>query len=92
MWALPIPAVKRRACPTSPLRPDPARPSALSAETGSGKSTLVNLIHGSGDCTHGEVRLFGRNVRDYDAAALRQAVGVVPQRARLFSGTIRSNL
>ncbi len=60
--------------------------------TGSGKSTLVNLIPRLYDCTHGEVRLFGRNVRDYDAAALRQAVGVVPQRARLFSGTIRSNL
>ena len=49
--------------------------------TGSGKSTLVNLIPRLYDCTHGEVRLFGRNVRDYDAAALRQAVGVVPQRA-----------
>jgi ABC-type multidrug transport system fused ATPase/permease subunit len=60
--------------------------------TGSGKSTLVNLIPKIYDCTHGEVRLFGRNIRDYDAVDLRQAVGVVPQRARLFSGTIRSNL
>lgn len=60
--------------------------------TGSGKSTLVNLIPRLYDCTSGQVRVFGRDVRDYDAGALRQAVGVVPQRARLFSGTIRSNL
>ena len=60
--------------------------------TGSGKSTLVNLIPRLYDCTSGEVRVFGRNVREYDSAALRRMVGVVPQRARLFSGTIRSNL
>lgn len=60
--------------------------------TGSGKSTLVNLIPRLYDATAGTVRVFGRPVADYDAAALRRAVGVVPQRARLFSGTIRSNL
>lgn len=60
--------------------------------TGSGKSTLVNLIPRLYDCTSGQVRVFGRDVGEYDAGQLRQAVGVVPQRARLFSGTIRSNL
>ena len=60
--------------------------------TGSGKTTLVNLIPRLYDCTSGEVQVFGRNVKAYDSVALRQMVGVVPQRARLFSGTIRSNL
>lgn len=60
--------------------------------TGSGKTTLVNLISRLYDCTSGEVQVFGRNVKAYDSVALRQMVGVVPQRARLFSGTIRSNL
>ncbi len=60
--------------------------------TGSGKTTLVNLIPRLYDCTSGEVQVFGRNVKDYDSVALRQMVGIVPQRARLFSGTIRSNL
>ena len=60
--------------------------------TGSGKSTLVNLILRLYDCTHGTVEVFGRPVAEYDETRLRQAVGIVPQRARLFSGTIRSNL
>ncbi len=60
--------------------------------TGSGKTTLVNLIPRLYDCTSGAVQVFGRNVKDYDAVELRKIVGVVPQRARLFSGTIRSNL
>ncbi len=60
--------------------------------TGSGKTTLVNLIPRLYDCTSGAVQVFGRNVKDYDAVELRKIVGVVPQRARLFFGTIRSNL
>ena len=60
--------------------------------TGSGKSTLVNLIPRLYDCTSGTVKVFGRNVADYDPEQLRRAVGVVPQRSQLFSGTIRSNL
>ena len=60
--------------------------------TGSGKSTLVSLIPRLYDATAGTVSVFGRPVADYDPRALRRAVGVVPQRAQLFSGTIRSNL
>ena len=60
--------------------------------TGAGKSTLVNLIPRLYDCTSGQVRVFGRDVAECDPASLRRAVGLVPQRARLFSGTIRSNL
>lgn len=60
--------------------------------TGSGKSSLVNLIPRFYDATEGEVLIGGANVKDYPAEALRRKVGVVPQRAVLFSGSIRENL
>ncbi|MGN1031046.1 MAG: ABC transporter ATP-binding protein [Butyricicoccaceae bacterium] len=60
--------------------------------TGSGKSTLVNLIPRFYDATRGEIRIFGRDVRDYPAEQLRDIISVVPQKAQLFKGTIRSNL
>ena len=60
--------------------------------TGSGKSTLVNLIPRFYDVSEGEVLVDGRNVQDYTYEGLRGKVGVVPQKAVLFSGTIRDNL
>ncbi|HIY50334.1 MAG TPA: ABC transporter ATP-binding protein/permease [Candidatus Olsenella avicola] len=60
--------------------------------TGSGKSTLVQLVARLYDATSGTVRVGGRDVRDYDLAALRDAVGVVLQKNVLFSGTVRENL
>ncbi|MBQ4387655.1 MAG: ABC transporter ATP-binding protein [Prevotella sp.] len=60
--------------------------------TGSGKSTLVNLISRLYDPTKGEVLVGGRNVKDYDLTALREAVSVVLQQNILFSGTILDNL
>lgn len=60
--------------------------------TGSGKSTLIDLIPRFYDATAGTVRLFGRDVRDYTFAALRGMIGIVPQRAVLFTGTVRDNL
>ena len=60
--------------------------------TGSGKSTLVNLIPRLYDAAEGEVTIDGRNIRDYDMTALRQKIGIVPQKAVLFKGTIRQNL
>ncbi len=60
--------------------------------TGSGKSTLVNLIPRFYDATEGRVSVFGRDVRCYEPTALRERIGVVPQKAELFKGTIRSNL
>lgn len=60
--------------------------------TGSGKSSLVGLLPRFYDCTSGEVKLFGKNVRDYDAEALRGSVGFVFQKNRLFSGTVRENM
>ncbi len=60
--------------------------------TGSGKSTLVNLVSRLYDPTLGEVLVGGRNVREYDLTALRSAVSVVLQQNILFSGTILDNL
>ncbi len=60
--------------------------------TGSGKSSLVNLIPGFYPVTEGAIRLEGRDISGMSQEELRQRVGVVPQKAVLFKGTIRSNL
>ena len=60
--------------------------------TGSAKTTLVQLIPRLYDASRGTVRVGGRDVRDYDLRALRDAVGIVLQKNVLFSGTIRENL
>ena len=60
--------------------------------TGSGKSTLVNLIPRFYDATEGKVEIAGENVREYTYESLRDTVSVVPQKAQLFAGTIRDNL
>ena len=60
--------------------------------TGSGKTSLVNMIPRFYDATEGEVKVFGKNVNEYDPGELREKIGIVPQKAVLFKGTIRSNL
>ena len=60
--------------------------------TGSAKTTLVQPIPRLYDATEGTVKVGGRDVRDYDLTALRDAVGIVLQKNLLFSGTIRDNL
>ena len=60
--------------------------------TGSGKSSLMQLLVHAYDATGGEVRINGRNVNEYTDAELATLVGVVPQRAELFAGTVESNL
>ncbi len=60
--------------------------------TGSGKSTLVQLVSRLFDPDEGSVAVLGRDVRDWDLSELRRRVSVVPQQASLASGTIRSNL
>lgn len=60
--------------------------------TGSGKSTLVNMIPRFYDATEGEVIVDGINVRDYTKADLRDKIGIVMQKAVLFNGTIRENM
>ena len=60
--------------------------------TGSGKTSVVNLIPRFYDATKGTVLINGKNIRDYDIDALRNQIGIVPQKAVLFKGTIRENL
>lgn len=60
--------------------------------TGSGKTTLVNLIPRLYDPSQGTVLIDGRSAEDYDFISLRHSIGVVPQKAVLFKGTIRQNL
>ena len=60
--------------------------------TGSGKSSLVNMIPRFYDATHGNVEVFGEDVRRYRFASLRGAVGMVLQKAQLFRGTIADNV
>lgn len=65
---------------------------AFIGSTGSGKSTLINLIPRFYDVTEGEVLIDGVNVRDYTEEALNSKLGYVPQRAVMFSGTVTSNV
>ena len=60
--------------------------------TGSGKSTLASLIPRFYDISKGELKIDGTEAADYDTTALRQRVGVVPQKAVLFSGTVAENM
>lgn len=60
--------------------------------TGSGKTSLVNLLPRFYDCTGGTVLVDGLDVKAWDADALRKKIAVVPQKAQLFAGTIRDNL
>jgi len=65
---------------------------AFIGSTGSGKSTLINLIPRFYDVTDGEILVNGINVKDYKQEDLRNLIGYVPQKGVLFSGTIKSNL
>ena len=65
---------------------------ALLGMTGSGKSTIVNLIPRFYEVTEGAVRIDGCDVRDLQLASLRSQIGIVLQETRLFSGTIRANI
>ena len=60
--------------------------------TGSGKSSLVNMIPRFYDATEGKVEVFGNDVRDYRFASIRGAVGMVLQKAQLFRGTVADNV
>ncbi len=70
----------------------PSKVVGIIGGTGSGKSTLVNLMPRFYDANKGEVLIDGRNVRDFKLKQLRDRIGYVPQRTVLFSGTIRDNM
>jgi ATP-binding cassette subfamily B protein len=65
---------------------------AVVGSTGTGKTTLVNLIPRLADATNGRVRVNGVDVRDIDPDTLWSKIGLVPQKTYLFSGTVASNL
>ena len=71
---------------------EPGKTTALIGSTGSGKSTVVNLIPRFYDVTGGELLVDGVNVKDVPQKALRDIIGFIPQRGILFSGTIESNI
>lgn len=60
--------------------------------TGAGKSSVVNMIPRFYDASEGEVKVFGHDVREYEIESLRSHIGVVPQKAALFKGTVAENL
>lgn len=60
--------------------------------TGSGKTTLINLLSRFYDATQGKIVIDGIDVKEYSFAALRQKIGIVPQKAVLFKGSIRDNM
>ncbi|MBH1936155.1 ABC transporter ATP-binding protein [Streptomyces sp. AV19] len=70
----------------------PGEVTAVIGSTGSGKSTLLGLVPRLFDATGGDVLVGGVDVRELDAAAVSRAVGLVPQKPYLFSGTVASNL
>ncbi|MFC2608384.1 MAG: ABC transporter ATP-binding protein [Peptidiphaga gingivicola] len=71
---------------------EPGQTVAVIGSTGSGKSSIVNLIPRFYDVREGQVLLDGRDVREWTQEALRNRISLVPQKATLFSGTIASNI
>ncbi len=65
---------------------------AFIGSTGSGKSTLINLIPRFYDCSDGEILINGHNVKDFSQHDLHEIIGYVPQKGILFSGTVKSNI
>ncbi len=60
--------------------------------TGSGKSTLINLMTRLYDCSCGQIKIFGKDIKHYKTSQLREIQGVVPQKTVLFAGTLRDNM
>ena len=70
----------------------PGETTAIIGSTGSGKSTVVNLLPRFYDVTRGEILIDGENIKDVELKELRNKIGFVPQKGILFSGTIESNI
>jgi ATP-binding cassette, subfamily B, multidrug efflux pump len=74
------------------FRAEAGKTTAIIGSTGAGKTTLISLIPRLIDVTGGEVRVNGEDVRKIDPEVMRARIGLVPQQAYLFTGTVRSNL
>ena len=71
---------------------EPGKTTAIIGGTGSGKSTILNLIPRLQDPTSGEILINGKNIKDYTLKALRDKISFTPQKAILFQGTVKSNM
>ncbi|WP_296889757.1 ABC transporter ATP-binding protein [uncultured Methanobrevibacter sp.] len=69
---------------------EPGKTTAIIGGTGSGKSTILNLISRLQDPSSGEILLNGENIKNFKLNALREQIGFSPQKAKLFAGTIRA--
>ena len=74
------------------FRAEAGKTTAFVGSTGSGKSTLINLVPRFYEATNGEIIINGINIRDYEKDDLIKRIGFVPQRGILFSGTVKSNI
>ena len=74
------------------FKASPGETVAFIGSTGSGKSTLIQLIPRFYDVSEGEILIYGVNVKEYQLSALRNKIGYIPQKALLFTGTIADNL
>lgn len=74
------------------FKAQPGETVAFIGSTGSGKSTLIQLIPRFFDTTKGEILIDGVNIKDYNLDVLRKSIGYIPQKATLFTGTIADNL
>ena len=92
MWDLNIPAPMIMYCRESLSPPMPGQTTAIVGGTGSGKSTLINLIPRFYDVTEGKILVNNTDIREVTQHDLRDKIGYIPQKASLFSGTIESNI
>ena len=74
------------------FKAEPGETIAFIGSTGSGKSTLINLIPRFHDATEGEILINGKNIKEYKQKDLHNKIGYVPQKTVIFSGTVRSNI
>lgn len=86
------PGAERKTLSDINFKLEPGKTTAIIGGTGSGKSTILNLIPRLQDVTSGEILLNNNNIKEFNLKNLREKLSIAPQQAVLFSGTVRSNL